>query len=385
MDKLINQLSNSNLEQSIKLLPKFLEYSALGVAFLIDCLSDRHLEMRAKAYELLKHVNTVEAKQAVSQGILLNPGDIIYSVYQSGKWFNDESYLLFDGVNYLESIYLKVYGNENFDEGDAMCRSKRIFCYLDREQAEAAAEMIHRQQISTHGIGICGFNWERENPYFDPQQWCIDHRLPYKNDWDSKENFQIVQEVERLVRQSNNKALLDKFKRSRYTYHLDFIDEWLKENKANFDYQPGDWNSLYEFFDYLELSQNIELLSKFWKDGVGHFAFVHEEIVQRQVNLKIGKKLGDELALDRERVTLIARPKSYPEQASKYLVGIIESEHSKPKHKLRAYELLSDFDTEISQNAIAKGIYNLEVESIFDLGEEIELDSIRNSWDGNPI
>ncbi|MEL7419744.1 MAG: hypothetical protein AAGK10_14375 [Cyanobacteria bacterium J06555_3] len=36
---------------------------------------------------------------------------------------------------------------------------------------------------------------------------------------------------------------------------------------------------------------------------VGHFAFVHEEIVQRQVNFKIGKRLGDELALDRESHT----------------------------------------------------------------------------------
>ena len=72
------------------------------------------------------------------------------------------------------------------------------------------------------------------------------------------------------------------------------------------------------------------------------------------------------------------------EQASNYLIKIMSDRHSKPKHKLKAYELLNDFDTDAAKQAIAKGIEEISVESVFDLGEEIDLNSIRLSWDGNP-
>ncbi|MGD1919734.1 MAG: hypothetical protein ACFCAD_13075 [Pleurocapsa sp.] len=44
--------------------------------------------------------------------------------------------------------------------------------------------------------------------------------------------------------------------------------------------------------DYLHLPKNIELLSKFWKDGTGNFAFVKEEVVLHKVYMEIGKELN---------------------------------------------------------------------------------------------
>ena len=59
-----------------KLLPEFLCCGELGINFLIECLEDDELEIRAKAYELLQDVESEKARKAIASGVLLNPGDV---------------------------------------------------------------------------------------------------------------------------------------------------------------------------------------------------------------------------------------------------------------------------------------------------------------------
>ncbi|MEN9564896.1 MAG: hypothetical protein RLZZ69_92, partial [Cyanobacteriota bacterium] len=92
------------------MLPQALDYGDLGIELLIDRLNDPELEIRAKAYELLQDVELEKAQKAIAPGLLLNPGDIIYSVYRSAMWFTDSSYLVFDYIDDSQAFREEIYG-----------------------------------------------------------------------------------------------------------------------------------------------------------------------------------------------------------------------------------------------------------------------------------
>ena len=129
MDKLLNALNNAVLEQKLDLLPQLLQHGE-GIEYLIDCLSDRELVIRAKAYQLLENVTSPEAQQAIAPGLLLNPGNRIFSVYRSGLWFTDEYYLLFDErylQNYLNDLNHQIYKKQDEeDEQEQRMKCQRI-------------------------------------------------------------------------------------------------------------------------------------------------------------------------------------------------------------------------------------------------------------------
>ena len=384
MDELQKAIATANLEQKKLLLPQLLEYKESDIELLIGYLSDRELAIREKAYQLLKALKQEQAQKSTEAGLLLNLGDKIYSVYEASIWFTDESYLLFDGVDYFQDIKSEVYGKRQDEEEEYWNKDKRIYCYLDKSKAKEKAEAIHRNSIERHFISdILGFHWERENLDFDLKSWCLENNLVSDREWNDLPNHQEWR-IEKLIWEHEDKTLKDKYLKNKYICHLSFVDRWLEENQVNYKYDYEDWDSLNKLLEYLELPENVELLSKFWKDGVGHFAFVREEFVQQKVYVKIEEKLRDRLLKDKTNTKLIAKPEDYAEQASNYLIEIISDRHSKPKHKLKAYELLHDFDANAAKQAIAEGIEEISVESVFDLGEEIDLNSIRLSWDGNP-
>ncbi len=90
IEELLKATANSSIEQQVSLLPQALEYGDSGINFLINRLSDAELEIRAKAYNLLQDVESEKARKAISPGLMLNPEDKVYSVYQSGILFNDD-------------------------------------------------------------------------------------------------------------------------------------------------------------------------------------------------------------------------------------------------------------------------------------------------------
>ena len=173
--ELLNAIANSTNEKKILLLPQALNCGELGVDFLIDTLADPCLEIRAKAYQLLQSVKTEKVSQAIASGLLLNPGDRVYSVYQSTMCFTDDGYYLNDSVSYPDSLILLLYEEEFFSvlEEAEQYNSKRLYCYLDREQAEQKAEAIHRELIRDEYIGCLGFVWSRQDSNISIQQWFI--------------------------------------------------------------------------------------------------------------------------------------------------------------------------------------------------------------------
>ena len=325
------------------------------ISLLLQAFNHCELNTRNLAYQLLKGIDSESARQAIGQGLKLKSGDKIYSVYQSGIAFTDQSYLLWDEINYLNDICLQIYGQEYFYKEDPRRISKRIYCFVEKEQAEQAAEILHQELITTIkiGLGVLGFDWRKENPDFNLKQWCIDNNVYYKNEWDNDiDNFSAIWEIKESLREAEDYFLEDKLRRSRYIYHPRIIDTWCKDNHVAIDANLDHWDNYNCVLEYLYLPENIELLSRFWKDGVGSLAFVREEIIQQKVYIPIGEKLTDRTAEENKEIELAAKPENYEQLVINYLVNVLERSNDSSKCKLKALELLQDIDAEKAREVV---------------------------------
>lgn len=346
------------------------------INFLLEALNHTKLEVRNLAYKLLSGIDSESAQQAISGGLKLNPGDRIYSVYRSGLWFNDEYYYLYDERyfdNYLNDlsrqIYKEQYEEIEEDEQEQRRKRQRIYLYIDKEQAEAKAEALHREMINKVGFGFGGFEWEKENPNFDAKQWCLTNNVNITSPYRQNINYDVYDwDIKEYAYKQEDDLLYDNWIRSKYIYHPYCIDTWCEDNDIKCDYDLDNWDNYHQVLDFLCLPENINLLSKFWKDGVGNFAFIKEEIVQDTIYLPVEKELKDLSKKERRRLDSFLKPNNYLELASKYLIDIIESDRGNAKQKLKAQELLQklDLDTEETKRAIAKEI---AIDSVFDLAE----------------
>jgi hypothetical protein len=266
--------------------------------FLLNKLHHPNLKTRHVVYQLLKGIDVDEAQEAISQGVQLNSGDIIYSVYQSGMRFDDQMYyMLWGDVDYIEQLRSQINNNHEYDSRQY---SQRLYCFVDKKEAEAAAETLHRKLIKERNFAL---EWRKENLYFDLKKWCIDNNFAYKDEWDKykykyKEgdiyDYEAIFEIKELI--ADDEQLSDNLRRSRYIYHPRHMDTWCKDNDICYeqicdDNPPDYWHNYERVLDYINLPENIELLSKFWKDGEGSFAFVKEEIVLQKVYIKIGEEI----------------------------------------------------------------------------------------------
>jgi hypothetical protein len=91
MSGLCQRFGNGNIQQKIKILSQALVYEEEGINFLIEALNDPKLMVKINAYIILHNLNSDSdtIQQELSQDILLNPGDRVYSVYESVISYND--------------------------------------------------------------------------------------------------------------------------------------------------------------------------------------------------------------------------------------------------------------------------------------------------------
>ena len=351
MDERLNTLTNADIEKKLALFPQLLSQGEIGINYLIKSLSDRELAIRVKAYELLQNISSQQVQQAIAPGVLLNPGDRVYSVYRSGIWFTDEVYLLYDEryIEDVDDLRYQIYGERSDDEEEQRIKCQRIYCYVEKKLAETKAEALHREMLQKAGIGIGGFEWRKENSEFDAKKWCLENNIPYPN-LEQRNiyvgDYQIVWQIKEFIWEVGNESLEDNLRRSRYIYHPKHIDTWCNDNQINYDPNLDNWDNYRKVLDYLYLPENIDLLSKFWKDGVGNFSFVREEIVQEQISVKPEGSLIDLSQEENSKLQLSLKPENYPELASKFLIDIIESDRAYPQQKIKARQLLQNISWE---------------------------------------
>ncbi|MEM9506705.1 MAG: hypothetical protein AAGA16_03340 [Cyanobacteria bacterium P01_E01_bin.35] len=132
------------------------------INLLLTALNNSKLETRSLAYQLLQGIDSEKAQQAIYQGVKLKPGDIIYSVYQSGIGYTDEIYYyLRDDIDYLSRLLNQI---ENDCEYNYREYSQRIYCYTDKQKAEEVAEALHRKLVQSIKVPL---EWRKENLEFD--------------------------------------------------------------------------------------------------------------------------------------------------------------------------------------------------------------------------
>lgn len=323
------------------LLPEFLKYGESGIDFLVKCLENRELQTRAKAYELLQNVDSVKAQNSIIKGLLLNPGDIIYSVYKSAIGFTDSSYLVVDYIDDSKAFRAEIYGKSKPDEDDGIPYSKcsRIFCYVNLEVAQEKAEYLHQQKSKESGADFLLFFWEKRNPSFDLKQWCLNRNLLLEPEWNNLPNKSewVIRE---LIVERYDPTLLDELNRSQYIYHPDHIDTWCRDNDVFYEQNISNRDNYYRLLRLLELPRNLELLSKFYEDGVGRFAFVREEVVEQKTYVQINKNLKN------ETTNLVVRPRKYSIHAVDFLLHILNSKYSEPEQIMKARQFLLTLDSE---------------------------------------
>jgi hypothetical protein len=230
---LSQQISIASPEQRSHLLATALTYGEVGIDLLIATLkNDPVLTVRATAYQLLQSVDSATATAAIADGILLNPGDRVYGVYKSAVQFDDESYCIdseFQNLNFIDEINWEELGYIDYED---FCKNKdesygggeienyipkRVAYYFSRAEAESAAEKIHQKLAR---------NWD------------------FTGSFAEKADF--------------------------------ILSEWCQANQIA---SIGGYGYLYDLIDELKIEANYELLGKLWRDSIGEFSFVCEEIV----------------------------------------------------------------------------------------------------------
>lgn len=94
-------------------------------------------------------------------------------------------------------------------------------------------------------------------------------------------------QTEAVVAANNLHQLLVSEWETIYTFELrpDFVlHEWYKANQILYIDQ---YDYLHELQNELKAEGNYELLGKLWRDSVGEFAFVQEEVVHESQYLKV--------------------------------------------------------------------------------------------------
>ena len=257
VEGLKRRLETGNIQQRVDCLADAAKYGDAGVDLLINALEDSEIQVRAKAFEILKDNNSEKVQEIVEKGIPLRKGDKLYCVYASDIDYNDEIYHLLDSFEKAENSY---YTRE--------CHLIHpIARYAYKNEAEAVTEDFH--QTILRGAKISDF--------FRQYNLNLTQR--------------DVMHIEAIFNYADS-----------YIYELDYhrglatisnLNNFCIENNIPLESKVGQENEL-NFKDrilkHLKETRNDDKLSLFFDFlQIGKFAFVEEEIVNQNGYLNNGK------------------------------------------------------------------------------------------------
>jgi hypothetical protein len=138
----------------IKYIESIAKVELFCIIYLCECLTDRSLEVRYSAYQKLRSTNLdikiLSARQIelINLGVLLNPGDIVWSVYQSGLDYDDSEYGICD---FSDDSDNNIYGKEMdvscYDLWNNGVAHKFVSTHIDRESAQCAVDRTIKEII----------------------------------------------------------------------------------------------------------------------------------------------------------------------------------------------------------------------------------------------
>ncbi len=200
------------------LLPEFLKYGESGIDFLIKCLEDSELEIRATAYKLLGDIESDKAQDAITPGLLINPGDKIYYIQESTMWFTDSDYFLLaseDSVRHLDT-------QDDYKDRDykIVRFDKEVYVisyfpyYTNYRKAKLLATSLQNERILKHSVTEFDLEHDRKAT----EQW-YDHQKITKevSKLQKEKDLEINKYLELLGETSN-----------RFVIYWSTVEEYIK-------------------------------------------------------------------------------------------------------------------------------------------------------------
>jgi hypothetical protein len=208
--KALNQKSAiANINPELKWLADTFQYDTVRITFLIELLSHSELEIRAKAYKLLQNnVDSDKVRKIILKGILLNPGDRIYSVYRLGIQFDDQEYYLYPPNRcgfYEDYQELTI---EEYEYAQPYNPNIRLSSHISQEEAEAIAESLYRKAVQNKELGFC---WEKGNPDFNAKEWCLAKNILYPKEWEKLTDVQLKWQISEYLYEIEDFGLEQEF------------------------------------------------------------------------------------------------------------------------------------------------------------------------------
>jgi len=250
IEGLQRRLETGSIQQRVESLPDAIKYSDAGIDLLIEALNDTEIEVRLKAFEILKNQNLEKLQQIVDKGIPLKKGDKLYCVYASDIDYDDSYYRMIDSLEKVEDSY--------YDTKPIL-----IARYVYRNKAEIVAEDLHQTILRDLKLSefIRRHNLEVDKSKINSLRYVVDYAVNVLCEFVTNELISILEindfciENDILVKSNSNEE-----------------ESW--------EFQIRILNYLHNNQMYEQLSNFLELLQ------IGKFAFIEEEIVNQDGYLK---------------------------------------------------------------------------------------------------
>ncbi len=254
IEGLNRRLETGNTQQRVDSLADAIKYGDAGIDLLIESLGDGEIELRAKAFQLLQDVDSEKVKQIVNKGIPLKKGDKLYSVYASYIDYDDECYILVDSTKKVLTCYEEI----GFQAIHSIAR------YVHKSEAVVVAEDLHKTiLIGTKLSEFCRkYNLKLDEREIDQLKWLFDEAEGCINEFRFDPGLATTSNLNDFCI-TNNVPLESRIVKE---------DEWDFKNRI---------------LTHLKITKNYDTLSLFFDFlQIGKFAFVEEEIVDKEAYLK---------------------------------------------------------------------------------------------------
>ncbi len=247
-----------------------------SIVYLCECLTDNYLEVRYSAYKKLRSVNldlkilSPRQIELINLGVLLNPGDTVWSVYQSGLDYDDNHYGICDFSNDSdENIYGEDMDVSCYDLWNNGVAHKFISTHIDRESAEVLTndtikEIILRDEYPYSGYYVLDVQAEeisQQDIYNLAEQYNILDLPQPQDSRPIKRDYYL-----------HNPADIDR------DNDEDLCDYWKQKDLLR-DYTI-------DILEKLTVRDHYELIDKIYSNLFGRLAFVRKETVRETTYFK---------------------------------------------------------------------------------------------------
>jgi hypothetical protein len=251
----------------IKQIESISKFELFSIVYLCECLNDNFLEIRYSAYQKLRSANldlkilSPRQIELINLGVLLNPEDAVWSVYQSGLSYDDSDYTICDFSNDSgENIYGEGIDINFYDLWNKEVAHKFISTHIDLSSAQAAADKTIKKIIARD-------------------------EYPYNGGYDLDLQVEEIsqQDIYNLAKQYHIPNLPQP-KNSRPIKGDRRYDE--DRDKSSWMYESQLCRYATDILEILSVDEHYELIDKIYGNLFGRLAYIRKEIVRETTYLK---------------------------------------------------------------------------------------------------